>query len=77
MVKEIKNKILKDLDIDIPPTYSRYGLRKEEFISLLDEMQDEKYLTYTKIKDHPIFEGEPKNIYITEQGRKKANKKAE
>ena len=66
---DIKKKILSDLEFGIPPTYKKYGITVEDFTELLNELQAEGLVTFDTIKDHPVFEGEAKNIRITDKGK--------
>lgn len=68
-VQEIKSKIIKDLEFNITPTYRNYSINREEFLIILTELKNEGKIRFDLIDNHPVFEGEPKNIRLTSRGR--------
>ncbi len=65
-----KQMILDHLEFKFTPTYRRYGIKLEEFLVLLSELQNEHKIKYDIITEmlpngNPSpFHGEPKNIRL-------------
>jgi len=67
---EIKETILRDLQFNITPSYRRYGISREEFLKIVNELEEEGKIFVEYVKEklpngnlHPHY-GDVKHIIL-------------
>lgn len=73
--ENIKDKILRGLAFNTPPKYMNFKdyISNKEYQIILTEMIDEGDITANIIENHPVYEGEFKDIQITDQAKQRYN----
>jgi hypothetical protein len=61
-------KILNRLRIGIPPSATQLKLTSKEKNDKLFQMKDAGLIDFDLIRNHPVFEGEPKTVILTPKG---------
>ena len=65
-----KKMIIDHLESNVTPSYSRYGIKLEDFLVILSELQNEHKIRYDIIREKlsngspSPFYGDPKNIRL-------------
>lgn len=71
-MNDLMKRILKGLSFNMQPSAFHLSVDRSILISTLEELKKLNLITFEYIKDHPVFNGEAKNVRLTTKGEEVA-----